>query len=225
MVSRSVNSSGDQLKSTYCLSQLRVTFISRRIYRFNRRDSIHKKTDKTGPELRELDDFPPPFPDNRTSFACRKSSSACRKSGNYPQEIVVCLPFFCVRLQEIVVRLQSFCVRLQENAVCFQVFLRLFAGMRAIPRGFWASKCPENHLIYKDFRENGQKQPVGGRSGGEVLPAAHQLVQIRSRELLRVLTPACPNSSSALVSKRAIGGELGGDTPGVFVHDLLQTGT
>jgi hypothetical protein len=28
MVSRSVNSSGDQLKSTYCLSQLRVTFIS-----------------------------------------------------------------------------------------------------------------------------------------------------------------------------------------------------
>src|SRR5208282_6366134 len=27
MVSRSVNSSGDQLKSTYCLSQLSVTFI------------------------------------------------------------------------------------------------------------------------------------------------------------------------------------------------------
>jgi len=26
-VSRSVNSSGDQLKSTYCLSQLRVTFM------------------------------------------------------------------------------------------------------------------------------------------------------------------------------------------------------
>src|SRR5882724_8024206 len=29
MVSRSVNSSGDQLKSTYCLSQLRVTFIAK----------------------------------------------------------------------------------------------------------------------------------------------------------------------------------------------------
>ena len=27
MVSRPVNSSGDQLKSTYCLSRLRVTFI------------------------------------------------------------------------------------------------------------------------------------------------------------------------------------------------------
>jgi hypothetical protein len=27
-VSRSVNSSGDQLKSTYCLSQFSVTFIS-----------------------------------------------------------------------------------------------------------------------------------------------------------------------------------------------------